>query len=674
MACAVLARLMLNRRGHELRSAIVVTKGVFYVRRGLKEFLIGSPIASARAIHERLNKRTALAVFSSDALSSVAYATQEILIHLVPAIGLAGSAAIFSRSLPMSALIVLLLIIVGFSYRQTISAYPSGGGSYIVAKDNLGTLPGLTAGAALLIDYVLTVAVSISAGVEAAYSAIPALAPYRVPLCLVAILFITLANLRGVRESGALFSYPTYFFIALFSLMILYGIFQAVSGSLPTVSLPDTPLKGPHGLHSTDDPQAISLFFLMAAFASGCTALTGVEAISNGVPAFKAPEARNASTTLTWMIGILAVMFLGITYLAIQVGAEPRLLVAGSDAIETIPSQVARTVFGGKNGFFYAVQAATSLILLLAANTAYADFPRLSSLIARDRFLPRQFASLGDRLVFSNGIGILAVLSAILIVLFDGSVTNLIPLYAVGVFLSFTLSQTGMVRRWMRLREKGWQRNAFVNGVGAVATLIVLLVIGSTKFLEGAWLVVVLIPIMVVGFLAIHNHYTATAKELSLEGLEPPPPIRNTVIVPISTLHRGVITALKYAQAIADGQPHSIVAVHIASDEEQARKIREKWQKWGDGVELEIVDSPYRSLVRPLLDYINQIDRQYENDVITVVLPEFVTQKWWHYVLHNQTSLLLKGALLRRKNTIVTSVPYRLGQDEQRGGVGNQEY
>lgn len=618
----------------------------------LKRYLIGTPIETARQAHERLNKRTALAVFSSDALSSVAYATQEILIHMAPA-----GVLVFSRALPISGLIVLLLVIVGISYRQTIMAYPSGGGSYIVAKDNLGTLPGLTAGAALLIDYVLTVAVSTSAGVEAAYSALPALQPYRVPLCLAAIGLITLANLRGVRESGAIFSLPTYFFIATFAIMIGYGILQAVSGSLGTVvQRPNLELFGPHGAVAAAEREPVSLFFLMAAFASGCTALTGVEAISNGVPAFRKPESSNARTTLTVMIAILGLMFVGITFLATRVGAEPRTL-GGEFLYETIPSQVARTVFGGTNVAYYLVQAATSLILLLAANTAYADFPRLTSLIARDRFLPRQFASLGDRLVFSNGIVILTLLSAVLIVVFQGSVTNLIPLYAVGVFLSFTLSQAGMVRRWVRLRGSSWRQSAVINGIGATATLVVLLIIGSTKFVEGAWLVIVLIPILVLLFLGIHAHYVNASRQLSLEGLAPPPPLRNTVIVPVSTLHRGVINALKYAESMAPG---NVTAVHVSMDEEQTAKLRAKWSKWGGDTPLVVLDSPYRSLVRPLLRYVDEVDRRWDNDVITVVLPEFVPARWWHNLLHNQTALLIKSALLFRRNRIVVSVPYQL--------------
>ncbi len=618
----------------------------------IKRLFIGTPIETARQVHERLTKRTALAVFSSDALSSVAYATQEILIHLAPA-----GVLIFSRALPISGLIVVLLIIVGISYRQTIMAYPSGGGSYIVAKDNLGTLPGLTAGAALLIDYVLTVAVSISAGVEAAYSALPGLQPYRVPLCLAAIAVITLANLRGVRESGAIFSLPTYFFIATFAIMIGYGIVQALTGTLGTVvQQPGLALFGPHGAVPAGEQEPVTLFFLMAAFASGCTALTGVEAISNGVPAFRKPESHNARTTLTVMIAILGIMFVGITFLATRVGAEP-LTVNGTILYETIPSQVARTVFGGTNMAYYLVQAATSLILLLAANTAYADFPRLTSLIARDRFLPRQFASLGDRLVFSNGIVILALLSSVLIVLFGGSVTNLIPLYAVGVFLSFTLSQAGMVRRWVRLRGAGWRQSAVINGIGATATLVVLLIIGSTKFVEGAWLVIVLIPILVLLFMGIHQHYITASRQLSLEGLEPPPPLRNTVIVPVSTLHRGVVNALKYAEAMAPG---NVTAVHVSMDEEQTAKVRAKWRQWGGDVPLVVLDSPYRSLVRPLLRYLDEVDRRWDNDVITVVLPEFVPARWWHNLLHNQTAFLIKSALLFRRNRVVVSVPYQL--------------
>lgn len=618
----------------------------------LKRLVIGSPIETARAAHERLNKRTALAVFSSDAMSSSAYATEEILRHLALAGPVLIGAAAFPYAGPLAGLIALLLIIVVFSYRQTIAAYPKGGGSYIVCSENLGRLPGLVAGAALLTDYILTVAVSISAGVFALTSLIRPLAPYSVIIAVVAIMLIALANMRGLRESGALFAAPTYIFLAMVLAMIVYAGVRWLTGDTIVITPPPGPVAGPGDMVLGADThfEPIGLFLLMASFASGCAALTGIEAIADGVPAFKKPEAHNARITLVWMAVFLLTMFLGITWLS-GYGAEPR-----ND--ESVLSQIGRGVFG--QGLLHTVlQFSTAGILFLAANTAFADFPRLASFIARDRFLPRQFTSLGDRLVFSNGIILLAASSAALVVIFNAKVTNLIPLYAVGVFLGFTLSQTGMVRRWFRLREPGWQRSAALNGLGAITTFIVLWVIIIAKFAEGAWMVVVLIPTIVLLFLGINKHYLNASKQLSLAGLEPPPPLRNTVIVPVSTLHRGVINALKYAESIAPG---NVTAVHVSMDEEQTAKVRAKWAKWGGDTPLVVLDSPYRSLVRPLVRYLDEVDQRWDHDVITVVLPEFVPAKWWHHLLHNQTAFLIKGALLFRKNRIVASVPYRLDQ------------
>lgn len=618
---------------------------------GLKRVVIGSPLETARQAHERLTKKTALAVFSSDAMSSSAYATEEILRHLALA-GIVGTAALRYAG-PLAGLIALLLIIVAFSYRQTIAAYPNGGGSYIVASENLGQLPGLVAGAALLIDYVLTVAVSISAGVFALTSLFQGLAPYSVPIAVAAIGIIALANLRGVRESGAIFAIPTYLFLSTALLMIGYGVVRWLLGDELVITPPPGPIAGPGEtlLEPGSYVEPLGLFLLMSSFASGCAALTGVEAISNGVPAFKKPEAHNARITLVWMVSLLMILFLGITWLS-GYGAIPR-------EQESILSQVGRGVFGDGSILHSILQFATAGILFIAANTAYADFPRLTSLIARDRYLPRQFASLGDRLVFSNGIVILTVLSIALVIVFRASATNLIPLYAVGVFLSFTLSQAGMVLHWWRLKERGWQRSAVVNGIGAVTTFIVMWVIIVAKFKDGAWMVVFLIPILVMLFLGIHRHYVNTARQLSLDGLTRPAALRNTVIVPVSTLHRGTINALLYAESIAPG---NVTAVHISMDAEQTAKVRTKWVMWGGDTPLVVLDSPYRSLVRPLLRYIDEVDRRWDNDVITVVLPEFVPAKWWHNVLHNQTAFLLKGALLFRKNCVVADVPYRLQQ------------
>ncbi len=607
-----------------------------------KRVVIGSPIETARAQHERLSKKVALAVFSSDALSSVAYATEEIL-HVLVAAGIVA----LTVSLPVAGAISILLFIVAFSYRQTIKAYPLGGGSYIVAKDNLGVIPSLTAGAALLIDYVLTVAVSLSAGVSAIVSALPNMAPYRVLLAILFVTLLTLANLRGLRESGVIFAVPTYAFVVMIFTMLLMGGYHFITGTV-------TPVHSAQSLAELPPPdEMLGIVLLLKAFAAGCTALTGIEAISDGVPAFKKPEWVNARATLTVMAVLLTLMFLGITFLAQQYRALPP---EGGNP-ETVLSQIGRGVFGGRGLPYAVLQAATATILILAANTAYSDFPRLISFLARDRFLPRQLGTVGDRLVFSNGIIVLAIAASVLIVAFNATVTLLIPLYAVGVFTSFTISQAGMVRRWWRLREQGWRQAMIVNAIGAVTTLVVLGIIVYEKFVFGAWIVLLLIPIIIVMFLAIHQHYVATARQLSLEGLSPPPPLRNTVIVPVSTLHRGTINALKYAEAIAPG---NVTAVHISLDPEQTRRVQEYWPKWGGDVPLVILDSPYRSLVRPLVTYVEEVDARWSNDVVTVVLPEFVPARWWHHLLHNQTSLLIKGALLFSRNKVVTSVPYKL--------------
>ena len=618
----------------------------------LKRFIIGRALKTEQAAHERLTKKTALAVFSSDALSSTAYATEEILLVLAVAAA-ATHGQSFYYVLPVSAGIAMLLAIVAISYRQTIQAYPSGGGAYIVAKENLGTTPGLVAAASLLVDYVLTVSVSIAAGVAAITSAAQGtrfawLNDHKVILCLGFILFIALANLRGVRESGALFAAPTYVFVVSFLLMIGYGLFHywAYGGAAPVPSAED--LKTAEGYRL----QPLTTLLLLGAFSNGCAALTGIEAISNGVPAFKKPEAQNAATTLVWMAVLLTTMFLGTSVMAYLYQVHPH-------ESETVISQFARIMFTGRLGwFYYVVQAATAAILVLAANTSFADFPRLSSLLARDRFLPRQFANRGDKLVFSNGIILLAIFSSILVIAFGGDTSRLIPLYAVGVFLSFTLSQLGMVRRWYSTRSPRWKKSIVVNAVGAGATFIVLCVFIITKFIHGAWIVVVVIPLLVLFFREIHGHYLDVAKQLSMEGLDQLHPIRHSVVVPISGLHRGTITALEYAKSIS--RDNHVTAVYVDFEEEATAKLREKWERWGAGVKLVVLPSPYRELTRPLLKYIKRLERHEHDDVITVVLPEFIPAKWWQHILHNQSSLLLKGALLFRQGVIVTSVPYHL--------------
>ena len=601
--------------------------------RVLKRLLVGNPIPSEHAEHERLSKLTALAVFASDALSSVAYATEEILRVLV----LAGSAAL-TLTVPIGTAIALVIAIVISSYRQTVLAYPTGASAFLVAKDNLGTVPGLTAGAALLIDYTLTVAVSISAGVAAVTSAVPALFPYRVTLSLIALLGLTLGNLRGTRASGKLFALPAYGFIGGFFLLLGAGFAGILSGSAGAAP---PPAAGEAAL-------PLTLFLILRAFASGCTALTGVEAISDGVIAFKPPEARNARITLAWMGAILITLFLGITVLSSQYGIVPR-------EEETVVSQLARGVFG-ESAVYYFIQAMTTLILILAANTSFADFPRLSFFLARDSFMPRQFAHRGDRLVFSNGIVILASVAALLIALFHGDTHALIPLYAVGVFISFTLSQFAMVRRWLTRREPGWWWRAAINGLGAGTTGLVMFVIASTKFTHGAWIVVALIPILIGFFLAVNHHYRDVARQLSLEGCEQPPPLKHTVIVLVGDLHRGVLPALQYAKSIS-ADPY---AVYIEQDPEKTRLLQEKWKRWEQGIPLIVLPSPYRSLLIPFLRFLRRLQHKDEHHLITVVLPEFIPAKWWQHLFHNQTALLIKGALLFWRGIIVTDIPFHL--------------
>jgi amino acid transporter len=606
------------------------------MRLGLvKRLLLGAPMPLAQARHERLNKTVALAVFASDPLSSVAYATEEILLVLM-----LGGAAALSYSLPVALGIAALLAIVVVSYRQTVAAYQQGGGAYLVAKDNIGQYPALIAAAALLVDYVLTVAVSVVAGIAALTSAVSWLHPYRIVLSVLAVIGIALGNLRGVRESARLFAAPTYFFVVSILGTVAYGLVGAIFHWLP-----EAPYQPhPPGL------EGLGLFLLLRSYAAGCTALTGVEAVSNGVQALKPPEGRNAQAVMTALGIISIVMFLGITYLAYDFGIIP-----GSD--ETVVSKIARRVWG--NGVpYYLVQASTLLILVLAANTSYADFPRLSSILARDRFVPRQFSNQGDRLVFSNGILILSGFAILLIVLFQGDTHALLPLYAVGVFMSFTLSQSGMVRRWLRLREKGWQWRVWINGVGAVVTAVVLLTLAVTKFVEGAWIVVVVIPVLVATFVVMHRHYEEVARELSLEGLEAPPKFQHTVLVLIGDVHRGVVRAVQYARTLA---PTAVVrAVYVETDPARTARLEERWGKWGLGVPLVVLTSPYRSLLRPLLDYLDQIQSRGDDQMLTIVLPEFLPRHWWQHILHNQTALLVKGALLFRKNTVVADVPYLL--------------
>ena len=620
------------------------TSGVGRTMQRVKHLVLGTPIPTEREAHERLNKVRALAVFSSDALSSVAYGGEEIMKVLI----LAGAGAL-ALTLPISAVIVLLLAIVVLSYRQTIRAYPSGGGSYIVASDNLGMLPGLTAAGALLIDYVLTVSVSIAAGVAALTSMVPDWLPYTVPMTVGAVLLIVVANLRGLRESGTIFAAPTYLFVIMMYVLIAWGLVRVFTGDYSYTPPPSVRAYG---------AEPLTVFLVLRAFAQGCSAMTGTEAISNGVPAFKAPESQNARTTLVWMGVLLGTMFFGMNFVATQIGTLP-----ASD--ETVLSQLGRVVLGDGSVLYVVLQIATALILVLAANTSFADFPRLSSILARDRFLPRIFQFRGDRLAFTSGIVTLALFAIVLLVIFNGSVDQLIPLYAVGVFASFTLSQSGMVVHWRRLRENNWRRSAVINGIGAAATAVVTLVIAFTKFAEGAWLVILLIPLLILGFWGIHRHYQVLERARHAETPLLPEAIVVRAVVPIADAGVQARQALAFARAIAPDDRH-VVAVHVTDEVATAERLRREWEEWAPGVELVIVESPYRSLAGPLLAYIDALKDTHPQDTLTVVLPEFVPSHWWEQLLHNQTALRLKATLLFHPGIVVANVPYHMAVKTER--------
>jgi len=623
--------------------------------RSWRAWLIGRPLPTADAPHQTIRKIVGLAVFASDALSSTAYATQEMLVILA----FAGTTA-FGLVFPLSVAIVVLLAIVTLSYVQVIHAYPNGGGAYIVARDNLGDWMAQVAGAALLTDYILTVAVSVSSGVAQITSAFPAFFPYRVLLSVGLVLVIMLVNLRGVRESGAVFSIPSYFFLGMMFLTVGIGFVRYLTGTLGRVVNPP--------LLEVAAVRVLTPFLILRAFSSGTAALTGVEAISNGITAFREPRSRNAAITLVWMSAILGTLFLAISFLSLPIGAIP-------SEQETVISQLARTVFRGQGALYLGVISATTLILIMATNTSFAGFPRLSALLAEDGFLPRQLAFRGSRLVYSRGIMALAAAASLLIVLFRASVTALIPLYAIGVFLSFTLAQVGMARRWWRsghlapgqevagqgrvLRcEPGWQPKMIANSIGALCTGMVMVIFAITKFRDGAWLVLLLMPALVAIFSAIHRHYQNLARHLSLEHYGAPPPIsRHRVILPISGVHRGSLAALRYARSLSE----DVTAVFVAMDPAEADKIRQKWEKWGDGVRLVILDSPYRLLLEPLLGYIQQVARQRQpNEVITIVVPQFVPRRWWTNLLHTQAAWMLRLALLFKPGIVITDVPYQV--------------
>jgi amino acid transporter len=630
-------------------------------KRDFFSWLIGRPLASADAPHQTIGKAVGLAVFASDALSSTAYATQEIIVILA----LAGMGAL-GISIPLSIAIVILLIIVTLSYEQTIHAYPGGGGAYIVARENLGEYPALVAGAALLMDYVLTVAVSVSAGVAQLVSAFPALLNFQVQIALGLVFFVMLINLRGVRESGTLFAIPTYFFIVMLLGTMIVGLIRYFTGSLGVV-------VNPPEMEMVGAATSISWFLILRAFANGTAALTGIEAISNGITAFKEPRSHNAGVTLMWMSAILSVFFLGITFLSHQIGAVP-------SELETVISQLARTVFDGRGVIYLGVVAATTVILIMAANTAFADFPRLSALVAGDGFLPRQLNFRGSRLVYSRGIALLALVASLLIIAFQARVSALIPLYAIGVFMSFTLSQTGMAKRWWKIGQlknhkpskpkKGkhvgealsfdaaWPWKMIINGFGALCTGVVMIVFAVTKFHDGAWIILVILPILVATFLAIHHHYTDIADRLTLQRYKVPGPIRRQkVIMPVSGVHRGTLAALRYAKSLSK----DVTAVHVAVDAAEGEKLLLKWQKYADDnqVNLVILGSPYRLLVEPLFKYIKSVAAEAKADeIVTVVVPEFVPRVWWHSLLHTRAAQLLRMRLLFTPGVVIVEVPY----------------
>jgi len=620
--------------------------------RDLREFLIGSPLPTRLSHAERLDRVRALAALSPDALSSIAYANQEIYLGLV----VAGTAAL-TLSLPIAIAITLLLSILTLSYSQTIRAYPSGGGSYTVASENLGRLPGLVAAAALLIDYVLTAAVSLTAGVAAIASAFPVLWPYRTGLALFLLAIITLANLRGLREAGTLVAIPVYLFVGAYLFMLAYGIVRALiegPGTFPTTAVA-----------ATEVAQPLTLWLILHTFSSGATALTGVEAISNGVTVFKPPETRHARQTMVVMailMGVLLLGSIGLTqFFAITAGPE-----------ETILSALARHIFGG-GVLYYFVQTTTLLILVVAANTSFVDFPRVTSLIARDGYLARQFTMLGDRLVFSNGILVLAGCVAILIVIFGGDSHALIPLFAVGVFLAFTLSQSGMVVHWLRLKGPGWRWKAVVNGLGALTTALTFVIVAVSKFADGAWIVALLVPLLVLMFLKIKQHYEQITPQLSLDNFTPPAvhldvhavpgkPNAPRIVMPISGVHRGTVKAMKFACSIS----HRITGVYVEVDPARTAKLRHDWETWFPGVPLEVVESPYRSTLLPLLAFLDHVDRVAADDhAAVVVLPEFIPAAWWQNFLHNQTAWMIRLAVLylRRKHRygrVLIEVPFYL--------------
>lgn len=612
----------------------------------LKRILIGRALSSADEQHQRLSKKIALPVFASDAISSTAYATDEILVVIVIGAGVGGTAA-FRPLMPIAIIVCILMAIVVTSYRQTIHAYPSGGGAYIVSRENLGNLPALVAGSSLLVDYILTVSVSVAGGVLAIRTATGFDSKWTVPVCLLCVFVMTVMNLRGVKESGAAFAGPTYFYILMLLILIgtgLYRIYVQHVGPIPPELLSE------EARERSQQVGVLSFMMLLRAFSSGAVALSGVEAVSNGVPAFKKPESKNAATTLMWMGGILGSCFFGVSVLA----SHLRPFRGENDGNGL--GLMAEYLYGGKGVMFWLTMIATFMILILAANTAYADFPRLASIIARDGYLPRQFFNRGARLVFSNGVLFLAIVASILIVAFDGDISKLIPLYAFGVFTGFTLSQTGMVRHHLKHREPHWQAGLAINAVGAVTTGLIAVIVVVSKFTEGAYIPALLIPLMVAIFRAIGRHYDKSRTSVHAEPGYWPRRETHTMVVLVGGINKGVLHGIQYAKSLA---PDRIMAVTVASDDEERVRLEQQWADFDVPIELHTVYSPYRELTRPVLEFLDELDARYQDDIITVVIPEFVTS-WSTQWLHNGSAFALKAKLLHRPHTAVVSVPIHM--------------
>lgn len=601
----------------------------------VKRLLIGRPRKSTALEDEKLNKLKALAILSSDALSSVAYGTEQILLVLITA----GFAALW-YSIPISIAVLGLLVILILSYRQTIFSYPGGGGAYIVAQDNLGRAPSLIAGGSLLVDYILTVAVSSSAGTDAITSAFPSLHDHRIAIALIMIIFLTIMNLRGVTESASVLAAPIYLFVVSIFVLIISGIIHYVAG----------------GVHAAA-PQFgatvsnVSLFLLLKAFSSGCSALTGVEAVSNAIPNFRKPAAKNAATTLMMMGLILGCMFIGISLLAYWYGVRP-------NPHETVISQIANATFG-RGVMYYIIQGVTALILFLAANTAYSAFPLLAFMLAKDKYMPHMFMVRGDRLGYSNGILFLSIFSALLVIVFGGNTGNLIPLYAVGVFIPFTLSQLGMMIRWIRLKPSGWVVKLAINTVGMLTTLSITLIFIFTKFSQ-VWMVFIFLPLVLYFFMKINVHYQNTAEQLRIDITKDKPMVKgNTIIIPVAGITRVVMNTISYAKTLSD----NVVAVYVGVDDEAIRKMEQKWEEWDVGIRLVVLKSRYRSIINPLRKFIDTVEwKKADEDHITVLIPQFITKHWWENILHNQTSLMMRAYLINYKDVIVTTVPFHLNK------------